>query len=455
MIACVAALTGLRACSADLLEEVASAAAETLHTCSTRQIAIMCRMLAEASVRSGEYFQAAAAVLASRSSGIAPQDMLNVLTAYQRLGVPLGPLLEPAQHFTQQHIASCSPDELTVFLSSLAEADCDVSSVKQAVVEALLEAIPDLSAQGVVDAAWALASLQLRDAALLDVLQTTACESVEQYTLRNLGTVSWAFAKLRHPCKGLLNKVIQRISLLLNQGAATTATDLALLLWSFAKLGHAPSRKVLSRMQTAIIESLPQASPFAVSMALAAFKALPYKPVQLVQALDGLSYDRLLEFEPRHISNMMHALASMRLPPGQPFLQNAIAVVHLQQDSFEPTEWANLTWSLTWFARHSCALGTSARNALEGLAPAILPSVQSCDGKECSRILWAYCNARVPARPLAAAYAAYLTWASVDLSPRSAATILWALGQLLGSQAPSPAVQHIVKVCPACMCPSM
>lgn len=42
--------------------------------------------------------------------------------------------------------------------------------------------------------------------------------------------------------------------------------------------------------------------------------------------------------------------------PGDTFLKSVMTATHLQQDSFQPAEWANLAWSLAWFSRHSRAL---------------------------------------------------------------------------------------------------
>lgn len=114
--------------------------------------------------------------------------------------------------------------------------------------------------------------------------------------------------------------------------------------------------QVLAQMQAAIITCLPQASPHAISMALTGYKSLPYRPRQLIQALNCLSQNDLLEFEPRHLSSALHALASMRLAPGEELFQSIITAAQLQQESFGPEEWANITWSLAWFAKHSRTL---------------------------------------------------------------------------------------------------
>lgn len=125
------------------------------------------------------------------------------------------------------------------------QGDCDVTSIREALVNALLTAIPHLSAQQTVDVAWALATLQLDDAVLLSVLHDHGIAAVDQYTLGDLGTLTWAFAKLQRPSTDLCLRVTNRMACLLNQEAPFTATDLALLLWSFGKLGHSPSSKVL------------------------------------------------------------------------------------------------------------------------------------------------------------------------------------------------------------------
>lgn len=82
-IACVAALASLRACSEELLSAVALASSDRLHECSTRQISVLCRMLADASVHSGTCGSAPCPMLSAVNGG---QRILLVTCTHELLG---------------------------------------------------------------------------------------------------------------------------------------------------------------------------------------------------------------------------------------------------------------------------------------------------------------------------------------------------------------------------------
>lgn len=81
--------------------------------------AVVCAMI---SVKFADaFFRAAAETLAGRLTSTAPQDMMNALTAFRKLEIPFGPLLETAHAFIVQQLASKSPSEMCLFLAVLAE----------------------------------------------------------------------------------------------------------------------------------------------------------------------------------------------------------------------------------------------------------------------------------------------------------------------------------------------
>jgi hypothetical protein len=55
-----------------------------------------------------------------RLPDVRPEQMLAVITSFQRLSMPLNQLLPAAASFTQQHISSLEPAQVAAFLSALA-----------------------------------------------------------------------------------------------------------------------------------------------------------------------------------------------------------------------------------------------------------------------------------------------------------------------------------------------
>lgn len=73
----------------------------------------------------------------------------------------------------------------------------------------------------------------------------------------------------------------------------------------------------------------------------------------------------------------------------------------------------------------------TARDALVRLVPDILPSVEICSGHDCSRLLWAYRRAEIPAarcQELLSAVIMRCARLNAELSARDCATVLWAAG---------------------------
>jgi hypothetical protein len=176
-----------------------------------------------------------------------------------------------------------------------------------------------------------------------------------------------------------------------------------------------------------------------------------------------------------------------------------VTAAELQADQFKPVEWCNLTWALATFSQGKAAplrsapvtvsfsrtlrlecevskfhflqeqcqdpvshmhfKGTpcraTARDALARLAPDILPSVDSCCGRDCSRLLWAYRRAGVLAEKCQALVFALIgrcSRISAEISARDAATVLWAAGSFRSAHDfPVAATRAVIKVLPACV----
>jgi hypothetical protein len=65
------------------------------------------------------FFNAAAQVIPDRLHDVRPEQMLTVITSFQRLSLPLNELLPAASSFTRQHILSLQPAQVAAFLSAL------------------------------------------------------------------------------------------------------------------------------------------------------------------------------------------------------------------------------------------------------------------------------------------------------------------------------------------------
>jgi hypothetical protein len=58
--------------------------------------------------------------VAERLPAVPPEELLRLITAFQRLKMPLGPLLPAADDFTTQYISSLKAEAVAPFLAALA-----------------------------------------------------------------------------------------------------------------------------------------------------------------------------------------------------------------------------------------------------------------------------------------------------------------------------------------------
>jgi hypothetical protein len=144
----------------------------------------------------------------------------------------------------QDIVLSCSDCRHAVMLSLMVQEDCDVGSIREALVESISHHLPGIPRDSLPDVAWAAASLQLRDAALVAVLEARAVNDAEHHSFASVCTIVWAFAKLGRCCDQYLAAVNPWLAGLLKHSKVIQPRQVAILLWSFAEMQHKPSQKV-------------------------------------------------------------------------------------------------------------------------------------------------------------------------------------------------------------------
>jgi hypothetical protein len=122
--------------------------------------------------------------------------------------------------------------------------ECDVDSISEALVQSIIHHMPNLPRASLSDVAWASASLQLRDDALLAALEARAVKDAVHHNCTSICTIVWAFAKLGGCCIEYLAAVNQQLAGFLKHSTVMHPRDVAILLWSFAEMKHKPSQKV-------------------------------------------------------------------------------------------------------------------------------------------------------------------------------------------------------------------
>lgn len=122
--------------------------------------------------------------------------------------------------------------------------ECDVDSIREALVQSIIHHLPRLPRYSLSDVAWSSATLQLRDDTLLGLLEARAVKDAAHHSCTSICTIVWAFAKLGWCCDGYLSAVNLRLAGFLKQPTVMQPRDVAILLWSFAEMKYKPSQKV-------------------------------------------------------------------------------------------------------------------------------------------------------------------------------------------------------------------
>ena len=131
-----------------------------------------------------------------------------------------------------------------VKLPMMLQEDCDVDSIREALVRSAIHHLPKLPRGSLSDVAWASAALDLRDNTFLALLEARAVTDVDWHSCSSICTIVWAFAKLEWSCHAYLSAANQKLAAFLKAPTVMHPRDVALLLWSFAEMKQKPSQKV-------------------------------------------------------------------------------------------------------------------------------------------------------------------------------------------------------------------
>lgn len=135
-----------------------------------------------------------------------------------------------------------------VNLPYLLQAECDVDSIREALVQSVIYHLPKLPRGSLSDVAWASAALDLRNPTFLARLEARAAKDVDQHSCSSICTIVWAFAKLGWSCEVYLPAANKRLAGFLTPPIVMQPRDVALLLWSYAEMKQKPSQKVRIRL---------------------------------------------------------------------------------------------------------------------------------------------------------------------------------------------------------------
>eukprot|EP00873_Tetraselmis_striata_P037054 jgi/Tetstr1/457318/TSEL_043922.t1 len=263
-----------------------------------------------------------------------------------------------------------------------------------------LEALPDggrgllarLRPQEVSNLAWALARLQRTGSPLLPPLTQRAVEVVRSTSRQELCVIVWAFAKVGHASPAVRENLMPEVASFAAPALHKFgARDLAMLAWGVGKL----------RVNTA----------------------------GLLGGIAAESAGRLREFSPQGLSNLVWALA--RCGVASPGLMAPLAdEVSERSHRFSPQGLANLIWGITQIGDVDCRHTTAALDALATSTAAVVPSLAAM---EMSNVVWGL--AKLGLRSLAIDHLLDIVAAEAgarggEFSPQGLANLAWGFAKL-------------------------
>ncbi|CAK9019115.1 unnamed protein product [Durusdinium trenchii] len=166
--------------------------------------------------------------------------------------------------------------------------------------------LPEANVQEMTQLAWAMATLEFHDEALLDALLTSSLKSLDTFSPAQLAGLAWSCARLIKKNSLLLDALLH-VDL-----APFDAQQLALFAWALARLGlrgaASAGESAFGRIATKVVELHAELRPQSVSNLAWCFAAAAYstraggEPEHLL-ALAAQAQQHVAELEAQHVAN--------------------------------------------------------------------------------------------------------------------------------------------------------
>jgi len=259
-----------------------------------------------------------------------------------------------------------------------------------AAAQSSLQALPpgDCQTQAISNIAWSLASMQLQEKDLLQLLARMAIANLWSFKHIELSSMLWAFAKLG------ADKVMPAVTRELFYRAAESfdgalgelsLRTLSTISWALATAKQDPSG-LFWALATEIRRKASESTPQEVSNIAWAFGTAGHKDTAMLDALADSAMRQLHKFKAQEISNTLWGFAASMYYHAALFHESILQAEHMQ---LNPQHLANMLWAFTRVRPRR----TTTRQAVALLAPRCTSVMDTMKPQECASALLAVAKA--------------------------------------------------------------
>jgi len=287
-------------------------------------------------------------------------------------------------------------------------------------IEAALETqIQDCNNMELTNTIWSYATRAIRGRSLVHKCVEVACERIHTFKPRDLAVSAWALAKLE------FDKILWMP--LWEAGAGDmkqyNTRDLSNLLWAFGTMNHTPSDAFFATFVECGLDRADEMTPQDLGNSLWALAILKLRNDNLLTRWCNVVLIKLAHFDQQNTSITCWSLATLEY-------QNAgfmHAITRYATDKvldFVPQGLANIVWALAkWGFAQKQLLMTIAHETIRRRCKDFIPQHLSMMG-------WAYATLEFPNRPLLTELCEAATRAMHDFSAQHMANLTWGMATL-------------------------
>lgn len=348
---------------------------------------------------------AAALQAAARAEG-GPE----VLAADPRLGRVLGSLMS---FFSPD--AGAASKELAIVAWSLARLHC--SSELALVGPAVLKAIHHFTMQELTSVSWAFAKVAVCYSQLWEAISSEVAGRLPEATARELAGVLWSFAKVPQVDEHLCNRICGMAAVRIQEFASM---DVINTLWACSQLpcqNSTFSEAILQDVNSRIGGTPSELASIAWSMAKSLLQDAP-----TMEAIAAQAMPQLPAFAPADLAFIAWSCAKLRCQEW-PLLHATASHAAATVTEHNPQTLANLVWAMARIPVSHCPF-------LASIAAEAWARLQEYQTQEIVMTAWAFATHGVAYVPLRSAMSAILPARIGEFAAQEIANLCWAFAQL-------------------------
>lgn len=241
-----------------------------------------------------------------------PVEVANVMWGFARLQCHPGPVfLGAVAHKVSWQAQQFSSQELVTVLWSLVRLNHDVDErILRNTEVVLVGRLQYLAPQELSMAAWSFARLNYKAVDFLDELPQYAIPQLNSFKSEELCFLLSGYGFARHFHRVLLDAVAGTVQYRLD---TMRPREVAVVAWAYGVFGHRPAPPEFSRsLAQALKKHMPDFTAQGLAMVAKAMALLQWRSDMLLQQLVELAEERMHEFKPLELSQLLWSLYQLR-----------------------------------------------------------------------------------------------------------------------------------------------